>query len=145
MKNIEKIKLLEFAEHGDEKGNLVVIEGNQDIPFEVKRVFYIYGSESEVIRGNHANLKSEFVLVNVAGKSKVKIKDGKGNEIVYSLDRPRMGLYIPAMVWKEMYDFSEDSVLLVLSNEHFDDGEYIRNYENYQTMVNQGECILRKE
>ena len=139
MKNIEKIKILEFAEHGDEKGNLVVIEGNQDIPFEVKRVFYIYGSESGVIRGNHANLKSEFVLVNVAGKSKVKIKDGKGNEIVYCLDRPRMGLYIPSMIWKEMYDFSEDSVLLVLSNEHFDDNEYIRNYEKYQIMINQGE------
>ncbi len=139
MKNIEKIKMLEFMEHGDEKGNLIVIEGNQDIPFEVKRVFYIYGSEVGVIRGNHANLRSEFVLVNVAGKSKVKIKDGKGNEIVYCLNRPRVGLYIPAMVWKEMYDFSDDSVLLVLSNEHFDDGEYIRDYERYQAIINQGE------
>ena len=136
MKNMERIKMLEFAEHGDEKGNLVVIEGSQDIPFEVKRVFYIYGSEQGHVRGNHANLKSEFVLVNVVGKSKVKIKDGKGNEIIYCLNRPKIGLYIPAMVWKEMYDFSEDSVLLCLSSEHFNDKEYVRDYNNYQMMVN---------
>lgn len=136
MRNMEKIRMLEFAEHGDEKGNLVVIEGNQDIPFEVKRVFYIYGSEQGHIRGNHANLKSEFVLVNVAGKSKVKIKDGRGNEIIYCLNRPKIGLYIPTMVWKEMYDFSEDSVLLCLSSEHYDDKEYIRDYDDYQALVN---------
>lgn len=136
MRNMEKIRMLEFAEHGDEKGNLVVIEGNQDIPFEVKRVFYIYGSEQGHIRGNHANLKSEFVLVNVAGKSKVKIKDGRGNEIIYCLNRPKIGLYIPTMIWKEMYDFSEDSVLLCLSSEHYDDKEYIRDYDDYQALVN---------
>ena len=135
MKNMEKIKMLEFAEHGDEKGNLVVIEGEQDIPFEVKRVFYIYGSEQGHIRGNHANLKSEFVLVNVAGTSKVRIDNGFQSEIV-ELNRPRMGLYIPTMVWKEMYDFSEDSVLLCLSSEHFDDKEYVRDYNDYQMMVN---------
>lgn len=103
--NIEKVKMLEFVERGDERGNLVVIEASQDIPFDVKRIFYIYGSDNEVVRGSHANKKSEFVLVNVAGKSKVKIKDGRGNEIVYHLNRPQIGLYIPTMVWKEMYDF----------------------------------------
>lgn len=139
MQNIEKIKMLEFAEHGDENGKLVVIEGNQDIPFEIKRVFYIYGSEQGHIRGNHANLKSEFVLVNVAGKSKVKIKDGRGNEIIYCLNRPKIGLYIPTMIWKEMYDFSEDSVLLCLSSEHYDDKEYIRDYDDYQALVNKSE------
>lgn len=134
--NIDKVKMLEFDEKGDERGNLVVIEGNLDIPFEIRRIFYIYGSDNEVVRGSHANKNSEFVLVNVAGKSKVKIKDGKGNEIVYHLNRPKTGLYIPTMVWKEMYDFSEDSVLLCLSNEHYDGGEYIRDYDEYIKYVN---------
>ncbi len=134
--NIEKVKMLEFVEHGDEKGNLVVVEGNIDVPFDIKRAFYIYGSDPDIIRGQHANKKTEFVLINVAGTSKVKIKDGKGNEIIYSLNRPKTGLYIPSMVWKEMYDFSDDSVLLCLASEHYDDTEYVRDYDHYVSLVN---------
>lgn len=134
--NIEKVKMLEFVEHGDEKGNLVVVEGNIDVPFDIKRAFYIYGSDSDIIRGQHANKKTEFVLINVAGTSKVKIRDGKGNEIIYSLNRPKTGLYIPSMVWKEMYDFSDDSVLLCLASEHYDDSEYVRDYDHYVSLVN---------
>ena len=131
MKNIEKVKMLEFPQNGDERGKLVVVEGNGNIPFDIKRVFYIYGSDKDVIRGQHANRKTEFVLINVAGKSKVKIKDGEGNEIVFCLNRPHTGLYIPTMVWKDMYDFSEDSVLLCLASEHYDSSEYIRDYSEY--------------
>lgn len=133
--NVENVKMLEFVEHGDEKGNLVVVEGNIDIPFEIKRAFYIYGSDPDIVRGQHANMRTEFVLINVAGTSKVKIKDGKGNEIVYFLNRPKTGLYIPTMVWKEMYDFSNDSVLLCLASEHYDDTEYIRDYDSYVELV----------
>lgn len=75
--NISQVKMLEFAQHGDERGHLVVIEGNQDIPFNIKRAFYIYGSDSAVVRGKHANRKTKFVLINVAGKSKVKEKEMK--------------------------------------------------------------------
>ena len=78
------------------------------------------------------------MLINVAGTSKVKIKDGKGNEIIYSLNRPKTGLYIPSMVWKEMYDFSDDSVLLCLASEHYDDTEYVRDYEKYMNLVGGG-------
>lgn len=133
--NVEKVRMLEFAEHGDEKGNLVVVEGNIDIPFDIKRAFYIYGSDADITRGQHANQKTEFVLINVAGTSKVKIKDGKGNEIIYSLNRPKTGLYIPNMVWKEMYDFSQDSVLLCLASEHYDGVEYVRDYDVYVKMM----------
>lgn len=131
MKNISEIsKILEFNERGDERGNLVVIEGNQDIPFQIKRIFYMYGSDPDVIRGQHANRHSSFVLVNVSGTSKVRITDGK-EEIIVVLDKPRMGVYIPPMYWKDMYDFSSDSVLLVLSDEHYDGTEYIRDYSEY--------------
>lgn len=94
-------------------------------------MFYIYGSDNDVIRGQHANRKSEFVLINVAGKSKVKVMDGEGNEAVFCLNRPHTGIYLPTMVWKEMYDFSEDSVLLCLSNEHYDATEYIRDFNEF--------------
>ncbi len=123
-------QVIEFKDLGDERGNLVVVEGEQNIPFDMKRVFYIYGSDSEVIRGQHANRESEFVLINVSGTSKVRIDNGF-EEIIVELNRPRMGLYIPKMVWKDMYEFSEDSVLLVLANTHYDGAEYIRNYEEY--------------
>lgn len=126
----ERCPIIEFSDLGDERGKLVVIEGNDSIPFEIKRVFYIYGSDSTVVRGQHANRISEFVLINVAGKSKVRITDGK-EEIIVKLDRPMMGVYIPSMVWKDMYDFSPDSVLLVLASTHYDGTEYIRDYEEY--------------
>ena len=113
----EQCPILHFGDLGDERGKLVVIEGGQAIPFEIKRVFYIYDSDDTVVRGQHANRESEFVLVNVAGESKVRIT--------------MMGVYIPKMLWKDMYDFSRDSVLLVLANTHYDGSEYIRDYEEY--------------
>ena len=134
----ERCPILHFGDLGDERGKLVVIEGGQAIPFEIKRVFYIYDSDATVVRGQHANRESEFVLINVAGKSKVRITDGK-EEFVAVMDRPMMGIYIPKMVWKDMYDFSPDSVLLVLASTHYDGGEYIRDYDTYlQEMGIQG-------
>lgn len=131
--------MLEFPQKGDERGHLVIVEGMQDVPFEIKRIFYIYGSDTSVVRGQHANRRTKFVLINVAGQSKVKVLDGKGNEAVFSLNRPHTGIYLPTMVWKDMYDFSPDSVLLVLASEHYDPDEYIRDYELFVKEVNQHE------
>lgn len=127
----EQCKVLNFADLGDERGKLVVVEGEQHIPFAIQRVFYIYGSDSEVVRGQHANRESEFVLINVGGTSKVRVDNGH-SEAVIELNKPMMGLYIPTMVWKDMYDFSEDSILLVLASTHYDGKEYIRDYEEYK-------------
>ena len=126
----EMYRIINFKDLGDERGKLVVIEGGKDIPFDIVRAFYIYGSDSDVVRGQHANRESEFILVNVAGTSKVMITDGTSKEIV-ELDKPMKAVYIPKMMWKEMYDFSPDSVLLVLANTHYDGKEYIRNYDEY--------------
>ena len=131
----EKCPIIEFKDLGDERGKLVVIEGGQAIPFEIKRVFYIYESDSTVVRGQHANRESEFVLINVAGQSKVRITDGN-EEFVAELNKPMMGVYIPKMVWKDMYDFSKDSVLLVLASTHYDGKEYIRDYNQYLKEIN---------
>ena len=130
----ELYRKLQFSDLGDERGKLVVAEGEIDIPFAIQRVFYIYGSDDTVVRGQHANRNSEFVLINVAGSSKVMITDGENQEIV-TLSRPMEGLYIPKMVWKEMYDFSPDSVLLVLASTHYDGSEYIRDYDEYKAEI----------
>ncbi|MDO4566587.1 MAG: FdtA/QdtA family cupin domain-containing protein, partial [Oscillospiraceae bacterium] len=74
LSNADRVKMMEFPQRGDERGHLVIVEGETDLPFEIKRVFYIYGSDSGVVRGQHANRRSEFVLINVAGTSKVKVK-----------------------------------------------------------------------
>ena len=130
----DKCEILQFSDLGDERGKLVVIESGQAIPFEIKRVFYIYESDEKVVRGQHANIESEFVLINVAGQSKVRITDGR-EEFIVELNKPMMGVYIPKMVWKDMYDFSKDSVLLVLASTHYDDSEYIRDYEEYLRII----------
>ena len=127
--------VINFKDLGDERGKLVVIEGGRAIPFEIQRVFYIYGSDAKVVRGQHANRESEFVLINVAGTSKVRVTNGKEEHVVL-LDKPMMGVYIPKMIWKDMYDFSEDSVLLVLASTHYDGSEYIRDYQEYLNIMN---------
>ena len=135
MRLSDQIKILEFSDLGDERGNLVVVEGNgYDIPFDIKRVFYIYGSDAQIARGKHANKKTEFVMINVSGKSKVKIDNGYEQDVI-ELNRPRMGLYLSTMVWKEMFDFSEDSVLLVLASEHYDAEEDIREYDDFMKEI----------
>ena len=133
-----EVQMLEFSQNGDERGRLVIVEGGIDIPFDIKRIFYIYGSDTDVIRGQHANKETEFILINVSGQSKVKVKDGKGNEAIFSLNRPHTGIYLPKMVWKDMYDFSKDSVLLCLASEHYNAEEYIRDYDKFKDMVNGG-------
>lgn len=144
MKIYEHYKIIELPEMGDKRGNLVVIEGSKDIPFEIKRVFYMYGTDSEMIRGSHANRKSEFVLINVAGRTKVKIDDGFSTAII-ELNKPRMGIYIPTMLWKDMYDFSSDAVLLVLASEHYNADEYIRDYKEYKEIVEKECTFIKRE
>ncbi len=135
MNEDSKYRVIEFKEYGDERGNLVVAEGSGfDVPFDIRRVFYMYGSDPDIKRGNHANKYTRFVLINVAGTSKVLVDDGFKQEVIV-LDKPRMGLYLGPMVWKEMYDFSPDSVLLVLASEHYIESEYIRDYNVFLKAV----------
>ncbi len=138
---MEKYKILNFKIFGDERGALTAIEGNKEIPFDIKRVFYIYNTtDKNIVRGNHANRKTKFVLIMLAGSSKVKIFDEKGGvQEIVELNSPDKGLFLENMVWKEMYDFSKDAILIVFSNKHYNEGEYMRNFEEYCRTVN-GEC-----
>ena len=130
--NFDKIQMLDLADHGDSRGHLTIIEGGKHIPFDIKRIFYIYGSNGQVVRGQHSNRDSEFVFINVAGSCKVRVMDGLSNEAVFTLDAPTKGLYLPSMLWKEMYDFSQNSVLLVITNTHYNANEYIRDFHQLE-------------
>lgn len=130
----EKYATIQFKNLGDGRGNLVAVEGGHDIPFDIQRVFYIFGTDNSVVRGQHANKESEFVLVCLAGQCKVRITDGNDTDIVY-LNSPSQGLYINKMIWKDMFDFSEDSVLLVLASTHYNADEYIRDFDEYKNIM----------
>ncbi len=125
-----KVKMLSFPMYND--NGFVCVEGMNNIPFEIKRIFYIFGKGNVgTVRGKHSNRKSEFVLFNVKGRSKVKTIDEDRNEVIYELNEPNQAVYLPKMVWKEMYDFTEDSVLMVLTNEYYDSSEYIRDFNDF--------------
>jgi dTDP-4-dehydrorhamnose 3,5-epimerase-like enzyme len=131
MITINDLKTIQVPQLGDERGRLVVIEGGGAVPFDIKRVFYIYGSDEKVVRGQHANRVTDFCLINVSGTSKVRVVDGNENQYIISLDKPHYGVYLPHMLWKDMYDFSADSVLLVLASTHYDNSEYLRDYDAF--------------
>ena len=126
----KQCRILELNEKGDKRGKLVVLENRRDIPFEIRRVFYMYDTRDDSERGCHANRRSEFVLLAIHGSVKVRIDDGMQKK-TYVLDDPAKGLYLPRMIWKEMFDFSADCVLLVLSSELYDPEEYLRDYNQY--------------
>lgn len=131
---MKNYKILKFPQLGDERGHLVVVEGNKDIPFDIKRIFYIYGSDKDVVRGQHANRLSEFALINISGRCDVFVDDGRNQETII-LDKPHQGIYLNKMVWKNMFNFSKDAILLVLSNEYYNSKEYIRDYEEFKKII----------
>ena len=129
-----EIKKYIFQEHGDERGELVAIEAERDIPFKVKRVYYVYDTGKNVKRGFHAHKNLQQVLVCVHGSCKLLLDNGEKRETVV-LDKPYEGLYIANNVWREMFDFSEGAVLLVLASRHYDESDYIRNYEEFLKFI----------
>ncbi|OAA94208.1 sugar 3,4-ketoisomerase [Clostridium coskatii] len=122
--------LLKFKDILSKYGHLTPIEGFYDVPYEIKRVFYIYGVPQGNARGYHAHKKTYQTLICVKGSLKVKVKTPNDEEI-FVLDNPDKGLMIGPMIWAEQFDYSEDAVLLVLTSEYFDENDYIRNYDIY--------------
>ena len=119
---------------GDHRGQLIAIEGNIDIPFSIKRVFYIYGTENNVPRGQHAHFKTKQFLVCVNGSCRVTLDDSH-KKTTYELNRPYIGLLQNELIWGEMHDFSYDCVLLVLASENYISEDYIRDYASFVRFV----------
>ncbi|WP_201543238.1 sugar 3,4-ketoisomerase [Psychrobacter sp. H7-1] len=121
---------------GDDRGSLVAIEASDTIPFEVQRVYYIFNTKSGVARGFHAHHQLQQLAVCVSGKCRMVLDDGQTKEEAW-LDSPNKGLLIGDMIWREMHDFSDDCVLLVLASEHYDESDYIRDYDEFLKVVKQ--------
>ncbi|MCZ8531809.1 sugar 3,4-ketoisomerase [Psychrobacillus psychrodurans] len=122
-------KQLAFDVISDKRGSLVSLESNRNIPFDIKRLYYIYGT-SDQPRGFHAHKALRQVLICVKGSCKILLDDGIEKR-VYELNLPNKGILVEKMVWREMYDFSEDCVLLVLASEYYDEKDYIRDYSDF--------------
>jgi len=132
--NMQVIKYM-FQPHGDERGQLIALEEFNDIPFRIKRIYYMYDTVEGVRRGLHAHKSLEQILVCINGSCKVLLDNGKEKKVI-PLEKPYEGLYIANDMWREMFDFSNDAVLLVLASEVYDESDYIRNYDEFFKMVN---------
>jgi dTDP-4-dehydrorhamnose 3,5-epimerase-like enzyme len=123
-----------FQPHGDERGQLVALEEWRDIPFEIKRVYYMYETVNGVVRGRHAHKSLEQILICIHGTCKILLDNGSEKKVV-PLEKPYEGLYISNDMWREMYDFSTDAVLLVLASQPYDESDYIRDYDEFLDFV----------
>jgi dTDP-4-dehydrorhamnose 3,5-epimerase-like enzyme len=115
---------------GDDRGSLISLEANQNIPFDIKRVYYIYATKENVKRGLHAHINLKQVAICVNGSCKILLDNGENKQVV-NMDKPSKGVILQEMIWREMYDFSEDCVLMVLASELYDENDYIRDYSDY--------------
>jgi len=134
---VSLIKTISFKLLGDEDGSLVSLEGNKTVSFDIKRVYYIFGTKKGVSRGFHAHRNLKQVAICVTGSCRFILDNGRLREEVV-LDKSTTGLLIDDLTWREIYDFSPDCVLMVLASEHFDELDYIRDYQEFLKAVNNG-------
>ena len=123
-----------FKQFSDGRGSLVPIEGVKDIPFDIRRIYYIFNVPGDITRGFHAHVDLNQVLLCVSGHVKIRVKSAQEEE-VFTLDNPSKGLFVGDMLWREMYDFSKDAVLLVLASKPYNDNDYIRDYDEFVKMA----------
>jgi dTDP-4-dehydrorhamnose 3,5-epimerase-like enzyme len=130
-----QIKLIQLQKHGDDRGALVALEENKNIPFPIKRVYYLFNTQDGIRRGLHAHKKLKQVAIAVRGSCRFMLDDGK-ERIDLLLDNPAQGLLIESYLWREMYDFSPDCVLMVLADDLYDESDYVRDYQVFLSSVN---------
>ncbi|AXB30244.1 sugar 3,4-ketoisomerase [Vibrio campbellii] len=131
---MSNIQLISFQKMGDERGSLISLEQNKNIPFDIKRIYYIYDTQSGLSRGFHAHYDLEQVAICMKGSVTFLIDDGTTKERV-TLSSPDVGLHIKGLKWREMHDFSEDCVLMVVASDFYDEADYIRNYSDFLLAV----------
>ena len=122
--------LINFTIKGDQRGSLIAAEQNHNVPFDIKRVYYIFDTAPNVVRGRHAHRTLEQIAICVSGSCDINVQEG-GMRQTYHLDSPTTGLYIGGVVWREMQHFSPDAVLLVLASAYYDETDYIRDYQEF--------------
>ena len=133
MNSIENVSIIEIPKVHDERGNLAVIE-KEVIPFEIKRVYYLYDVPSDSFRGGHAHKEQESIIIALSGSFEVIVDDGTSKKRIM-LNKPNQGLYVPTQIWREIDNFSSGAVCLVLASTTFDESEYIRDYSEFVSSV----------
>lgn len=128
------IKLIQFQSHGDERGSLISLEEKKNIPFDIKRVYYLFDTEDKVRRGYHAHKELKQLAIVLKGSCRFHLDDGK-EKIEILLDNPAQGLYVESCIWREMFDFSKDCVLMVLADSVYDESDYIRDYQDFLNYI----------
>lgn len=129
-------ELLNFQTLGDERGSLIALEEEYNAPFPIKRVYYIFNTKEGVRRGYHAHINLKQIAIAVKGSCTFVLDNGREREEVI-LTNPNQGLFIEGLIWREMYNFSPDCVLVVLASEHYDESDYIRDYQKFIDKVNE--------
>jgi len=137
MTTIDDCRLLEFPRIEDPRGALTFIENSVQIPFDIKRVYYLYDVPGGASRAGHSHKALQQVLVAMSGSFDVHVDDGV-TRATYRLNRSYIGLYIPRMIWREVDNFSSNSVCLSLASELYDEADYYRSYDEFLTAVAQG-------
>lgn len=128
-----KVYTVDFDQHGDARGQLIALEGmSAKVPFDIKRMYYIFDTTPGVVRGNHAHKELKQVLICVSGACTIVCEMPDGSTSEHRLDWPNKGLAIEGLVWRQMKEFSKDAVLLVLASEHYTEADYIRDYEAFR-------------
>lgn len=127
-------KLIEFMIKGDERGSLIAIEGNIHIPFDIRRVYYVFGTDKDMVRGKHAHKKLEQVVICLSGSCDFILDNGLKKDTIH-LEKPNKGLYIKNAIWREFTNFSPDCVVMVLASERYDEADYIRDYGEFLKMI----------
>ena len=127
---LNNTQLIDIIKIKDERGTLSVIE-KEVLPFEMKRIYYLYDVPSDAYRGGHAHIEQQEFLVALSGSFNVTLKSTEGKTIVVKLNKPNKGLLIPKMIWRELDDFSSGSVCLVIASDVFNEDDYIRDYNSF--------------
>jgi dTDP-4-dehydrorhamnose 3,5-epimerase-like enzyme len=130
-----ELKIIPLQAHGDDRGSLIALEEEHNIPFEIKRVYYMFNTKEGVRRGLHAHRKLKQVAIAMRGYCRFVLDNGK-ERVEILLDNSAQGLLIDSCMWREMYDFSEDCVLMVLADSYYDENDYIRDYDKFLETVN---------
>lgn len=128
------IKLIQLQQHGDQRGALIALEETRNVPFSVKRVYYLFDTGESVRRGFHAHHQGRQMAIAVRGHCRFLLDDGREKIDVF-LDNPAQGLLIEPMIWHEMYDFSSDCVLMVLADDFYNENDYLRDREQFISLV----------
>ncbi len=135
---IEECKIIDLPKITDARGNLTFVEGNKHIPFEIKRIYYLYDVPGGESRGGHAHRKLQQLIIAASGSFDVILDDGFEKKR-FHLNRSYYGLYVCPMIWRELNNFSSGSVCLALASEYYDEDDYIRDYEKFVQIVKEGE------